>query len=288
MIRNQITMEKRLRALQNTPGSYLPFGWLKDTATWTYASASTFTVAGNVEDQFKAGLYIKLTQSATVKYFCVVESEYDGSTNTTVTVVGTDIETPETLASAAITDTYTLVSAAGVPSGYVLKAAGSDGPVWGDPRDTVLLSASSFYATYGSPSRGILGYSAYPMSTWLLDDSSLEWVGLGLIYDGAKSGTAIEVDVYWAMESASTGVSRVFVDAFVFGDGEDSTGSGYGYSQNITVPGTAKYLKVTSATMVQDYAPGDLVRLTIGRTASNAADTASGDMHFIAAKVTFV
>jgi len=73
-------------------------GWTPDTATWTYASASTFTVATDVTAQFGKGTKLKLTQT-TAKYFYVTASSY-GAPNTTVTVTG---GTDYTLANAAIT-----------------------------------------------------------------------------------------------------------------------------------------------------------------------------------------
>lgn len=77
-------------------------GWTDDTAaTWTYASATTFTVSGDQTAKFSKGTRIKLTQT-TVKYFVVVASSYS-SPNTTVTVAaGSDYS----LANASITDNY--------------------------------------------------------------------------------------------------------------------------------------------------------------------------------------
>jgi hypothetical protein len=87
-------------------------GWVDDTATtWTYASATTFTIAGvDVTAKFSKGTRIKLTQT-TVKYFVVVASSF--STNTTVTITG---GTDYTLANAAISDNY--YSYAANPQGY--------------------------------------------------------------------------------------------------------------------------------------------------------------------------
>lgn len=73
-------------------------GWQPATDTWTYASATTFTIAGVDRTAiFTSGTKIKLTQT-TAKYFYVVGSAF--STNTTVTVTG---GTDYTLANAAIT-----------------------------------------------------------------------------------------------------------------------------------------------------------------------------------------
>jgi hypothetical protein len=89
----------------------LPDGWVAAGETWTYASASTFTVAGvDVTAKYSKGTRIKLTQT-TAKYFVVSASSF--STNTTVTITaGTDY----TLANAAITSP--LYSYAVNPQGY--------------------------------------------------------------------------------------------------------------------------------------------------------------------------
>ncbi len=76
-------------------------GWTVVRDTWTYASATTFTVAGDKTALFNSGDKIKLTQT-TVKYFYVVSASY-GAPNTTVTVTG---GTTFTLANAAITSPY--------------------------------------------------------------------------------------------------------------------------------------------------------------------------------------
>jgi len=86
-------------------------GWTSDSATWTYASASTFTVSGDVTAQFRKGTKLKLTQTS-AKYFYVVGSSY-GAPNTTVTVTG---GTDYTLANAAITLPYYSYQAA--PQGF--------------------------------------------------------------------------------------------------------------------------------------------------------------------------
>jgi hypothetical protein len=73
-------------------------GWITATDTWTYASATTFTIAGvDRTALFPKGTKIKLTQT-TAKYFYVVGSAF--STNTTITVTG---GSDYTLADAAIT-----------------------------------------------------------------------------------------------------------------------------------------------------------------------------------------
>lgn len=91
--------------------SYINTGWIPNNDTWTYASATTFTIAGvDRTAMFPKGTKIKLTQT-TVKYFYVVGSAF--STNTTITVTG---GSDYTLANAAITSPY--YSYASTPQGF--------------------------------------------------------------------------------------------------------------------------------------------------------------------------
>lgn len=73
-------------------------GWINDTNTWTFATASTFTIAGDQTAIFTKGTKLKYTQT-TAKYAYVASSSY-GAPNTTVTIM---ISSDYTLANAAIT-----------------------------------------------------------------------------------------------------------------------------------------------------------------------------------------
>jgi hypothetical protein len=76
-------------------------GWIADTDTWVYASASTFTIAGkDVTTKFTKGTRLKFTNT-TLKYAVVVSSAF--STDTTVTIA---VNTDYVLASAVITSPY--------------------------------------------------------------------------------------------------------------------------------------------------------------------------------------
>jgi len=98
-------------------------GWIKATDTWTYASATTFTIAGvDRTAMFPKGTKIKLTQTTT-KYFYVVGSAF--STNTTITITG---GTDYTLANAAITSPY--YSYASCPQGHPIWFNFAFTPVW--------------------------------------------------------------------------------------------------------------------------------------------------------------
>jgi len=90
---------KRIRADNLIPVPEAPdltINWINAGETWTYASATTFTVEGNQIDKYVKGTRIRLTQT-TIKYFVVVGASYGA--NTTVTVTG---GTDYSLASAAI------------------------------------------------------------------------------------------------------------------------------------------------------------------------------------------
>lgn len=86
-------------------------GWQPRTETWTYASATSFTIAGvDLTGIFRKGTKLKLTQT-TDKYFVVASSSF--STNTTVNVI---TSTDYTIADAAITSPF--VSYVENPSGW--------------------------------------------------------------------------------------------------------------------------------------------------------------------------
>lgn len=75
-------------------------GWLTAALeAWTYASATTFTVPSDLTAKYTVGTRLKLTQSATVKFFVVTAASF-GAGNTTVTVNG---GSDYSLANAAIT-----------------------------------------------------------------------------------------------------------------------------------------------------------------------------------------
>jgi hypothetical protein len=93
--------------IQNT----LLTGWIAGVLTWTYASANTLTMPGDVTAKFPKGTKIKLTQT-TVKYFYVVNAVYSAP-NTTLTLAG---GSDYTLANEAITSPF--YSYADSPQGF--------------------------------------------------------------------------------------------------------------------------------------------------------------------------
>lgn len=85
-------------------------GWIAGE-TWTYASATTFTVSSDVTAKYSKGTRVKLTQT-TVKYFVVTNSSHSSGTTTVTVTGGTDYS----LANAAISDNYYSYSVN--PQGY--------------------------------------------------------------------------------------------------------------------------------------------------------------------------
>jgi hypothetical protein len=76
-------------------------GWVPANETWTYASATTFTISGDKTDKYQKGDKIKLTQT-TAKYFYIIGVSYSNP-NTTVTVTG---GSDYSLANASITNPF--------------------------------------------------------------------------------------------------------------------------------------------------------------------------------------
>lgn len=91
--------------------SYTSTGWIDANETWTYASATTFTVSGDVTSKYGVGDKIELTQT-TAKYFYIIAISYSSPTTTVTVTGGTDY----TLANATITSPY--FSKAANPQGF--------------------------------------------------------------------------------------------------------------------------------------------------------------------------
>jgi hypothetical protein len=89
-------------------------GWISAGETWTYASATTFTISGDKTGKYQKEDKVKLTQT-TDKHFRITNISYS-SPNTTVTVDGFGIYT---LANATITSPY--YSKMDNPQGFPLK-----------------------------------------------------------------------------------------------------------------------------------------------------------------------
>jgi len=90
-------------------------GWIYDTDTWTYVSATSFKVTGkDVRYRFPKGTKIKLVNDANTNYFYVVATAF--STDTTITITGGS--------------DYSLAEAAISGQAYSYAAAPQDFPQW--------------------------------------------------------------------------------------------------------------------------------------------------------------
>ena len=103
--------DKKVQKVNLLKGLVPENGWIPAGETWTYASATTFTISGDKTGKYQKGDKIKLTQTS-VKYFYVVGVSYS-SPNTTVTVNGMNLYT---LADATITSPF--YSKMETPTGY--------------------------------------------------------------------------------------------------------------------------------------------------------------------------
>jgi hypothetical protein len=78
------------------------YGWTPAESTWTYASATTFTIAGvDRTNEYRKGGKIRWKQGGAYKYAYILSSAF--STDTTVTITG---GSDYTIANSAITDNY--------------------------------------------------------------------------------------------------------------------------------------------------------------------------------------
>lgn len=103
------------------------YGWTPAESTWTYASATTFTIAGvDRTSEYRKGGKIRWKQGGTYKYAYILSSAF--STDTTVTITG---GSDYTIANSAITDNYASyeVSPLGFPDWFnytpTITASGS-------------------------------------------------------------------------------------------------------------------------------------------------------------------
>jgi hypothetical protein len=165
-----------------------------------------------------------------------------------------------------------------------------DGTVWRIIAPTPVvwhLAATDFGAVYGSPSLGQIIPSFYGPSTWRLDDTAFESIGLARVYAGLVAATAVEVDVWYAMESATTGAVVFIGTVHSLSDGGNVNAEGIGMSVTSTVPGTAKLLKKATMTATVAVSPGQVCSWSFARWGNLAGDTASGDCHLVAVTVRF-
>ena len=226
-------MSRRITALErsqsNPHNDYREItGWIPYAYTWTYASATTFTIATDVTVYFPVGTKIKLTQT-TVKYFYVLSAVY-GAPNTTITITG---GSDYSLANAAITSPYYSYAASPqmfpntfnftpVWTGSVTNPVLNNGTLAGQfmmigrqVTYAILLTMGST-TTYGSgewsftlPVAAVLGVVLFTGTAKLLDSGTAHYGVIGLIatanglgfYNAASGGGSMSstVPFTWAV-----------------------------------------------------------------------------------------
>ena len=148
VVRNQARLDKRLRHTERPRKRINSSGWFQAGETWTYASATTFTITDDADNSdlddftnvYQAGDFIRFKQGAGYLHACITAVAYADPT-TTVTISG------DAIADATITDNYyskalspqgadigdfdaDQFGSGAATDGYVLTADGSDGAAW--------------------------------------------------------------------------------------------------------------------------------------------------------------
>ena len=228
----------RLKELENIVAEYrkqeIPgadTGWIADTAAWTYASATTLTITGDVTARFPVGTKVKLTQT-TVKYFYVVSATYSAP-NTTITLTG---GSDYSLANAAITSPY--YSYSSTPQGF--PQAFNYAVTWANITVGAGTSSGKFI---------IIGRELFYRASFVL--------GTGSSIDG-------DVNYLLPCNAVSTGVHNVKIT-----DAGTNTFSAYGdiatnisHVRVINSSGTYATYNVISATVPMTWATGDSIVAT--------------------------
>ena len=130
-------------------------GWVGANESWTYASATTITVPTDATVRYDVGDYIKITQSATVKYF-------------RVTVVAATLLTVDGIAGVTVANSAISANAyskANNPHGAVTAGPYQESFVSTGETHTSgtyggLSTAHSVTVTVGLSGRALFGYSA--------------------------------------------------------------------------------------------------------------------------------
>ncbi len=197
-------------------------GWIPAGETWTYASATTFTISGDKTGKYQKEDKIKLTQT-TAKYFRITNISYS-SPNTTVTVDGFGIYT---LANATITSPY--YSKIDNPQGF--------------------------------PQKEVLLFSGTPAASITLSETSDHFDILDIWYEGNNAGGIAGIPYYYTrFDTAIDGMFAPAVDmggidsvykirtsgAFITRSGTklSITGSGTNYSTDTKSDNTVTFFDV--------------------------------------------
>lgn len=176
-------------------------GWMLESGTWTYASASTFTIPGDLTGIYTKGVRLKWTQT-TVKYGVVLSSAFAAGTTTVTIAVNTDY----TIANAAITLNY--YSHAECPAGYptwfafTCTATGySANPTNVSSRFAITGHRCLF--AYGAATAGTSNATTHtlPLPVTAATRTNAAWNGTG---EGVDNGTTLTVPILVYVVSAAT------------------------------------------------------------------------------------
>lgn len=127
-------------------------GWMIGNDTWTYASATSFTIAGvDRTARFPVGTKLKLSQSG-IKYFYVTSTSF--STDTTVNITG---GIDYTLANAAITSPF--YAYMGTPQGFPTWFAFT--PVFAN----FTVGNGTVFGTFKITEREVCGYATLALGS---------------------------------------------------------------------------------------------------------------------------
>lgn len=100
--------------------SVLQSGWVNPDETWTYVSATSFSVPTDLTAKYTRGVKIRLKQGGAYKYFIIVSSTYSAP-NTTVVVTDAQGGSTYTIANSTITDNNYSITV--MPEGWPADAA---------------------------------------------------------------------------------------------------------------------------------------------------------------------
>ena len=157
-----------------------------------------------------------------------------------------------------------------------------------DRTRSLWLPASAFFAAEGTPTQ-VAGTNADTPDCWLLDDSAaVESVASQFIIPEDYSTGAITVKIYFAMVSATSGNIVLDTRLLSIASNADALAAGTSSADTISVPGTAGLLKIASrGSTFATGGVGEMFRVSVRRTGSSGADTATGDMRFFGIKLEY-
>lgn len=192
-------------------------GWTSPGETWTYASASTFTVSGDKTTTYTKGTRLKWTQTS-VKYGVIINSSYSSGTGlTTVTIA---VNTNYTISNAAISSNYYsyMSNPRGYPQYFSFTAAitcpGGTAPTYSNNSCNFAVNGGTVTVTYSlsNTSGGTAGTSANPLFiSTPIRPSTASRCGFGSAYNG---GTAINGFIIYDFMAVTDPANDIFYIGF--------------------------------------------------------------------------